>query len=91
MQPRLTAIILSGVLVSACVPPATPGDPGPDACGASAMQDLVGQSRDVLAAMTFPAPTRIILPDTAVTMDYSASRLNIWIGRDDRIARVTCG
>jgi Peptidase inhibitor I78 family len=27
----------------------------------------------------------------AVTMDYSATRLNIWLDRRDVIERVTCG
>ncbi len=84
------------VLLSACVPVVVPVPlPGPDlvedACGAAGMQDLIGQRQSVLAAMTFPAPTRIIQPGMAVTMDYSAARLNIWIGKDGRIERVTCG
>ena len=84
------------VLLAAGVPVMEPVPlPGPapveDACGAAGMQDLVGQKQSVLAAMALPAPTRIIQPGTAVTMDYSASRLNIWIGKDGRIERVTCG
>lgn len=60
-------------------------------CGAAALQHLVGQHESVLAAMTFPAPTRIIHPGQAVTMDYLPSRLNIEIGQDGRIIRVRCG
>jgi hypothetical protein len=84
------------LMLSACIPVVVPVPlpgpaPGRDACGASAMQDLVGQKQSVLAAMSFPAPTRIIQPGMAVTMDYSEARLNIWIGKDGRIERVTCG
>jgi Peptidase inhibitor I78 family len=51
----------------------------------------------VLAAMTFPSPTRIIEPGMAVTMDYSPERLNIWLAEGrvmaevNVIERVTCG
>ena len=64
-----------------------------DSCGAKDMQYLVGQSVDVLAAMTFPAsrPMRIIRPGMAVTMDYSPERLNMDIDKKNRIARIWCG
>lgn len=65
--------------------------PDEDACGAAGMQDLVGQDKAVLAAMTFPAGTRVIEPGTAVTEDYSASRLNIDVDASGTIAGVWCG
>jgi hypothetical protein len=34
---------------------------------------------------------RVIYPDTAVTMDYSADRLNFEVDRTGRITRVNCG
>jgi hypothetical protein len=34
---------------------------------------------------------RVIYPDTAVTMDYSADRLNFEVDRSGRIIRVSCG
>ena len=75
------------------------GDPGtgpgaPDApgdCGAYALQYLVGQSRDVLASMTLPAPVRTIGPDTAVTMDFNPQRLNIRYDEGGIIREVYCG
>lgn len=85
------------LLLSACLaePPAGPFPPvddgTADACGASQMQDLVGQPFSVLAAMTFATPMRLIRPDSAVTMDYSPERLNIIMDESDRIASVTCG
>ncbi len=60
-------------------------------CGAEGLQPLVGQPQSVLAAMTFAAPTRVITPGTAVTMDHRPDRLNIEVGADGRIARVYCG
>ena len=87
--------------LSACiiVPLPSAPDPAPqplptpveDACGASGLQGLVGQSATVLQTMKFATTVRIIQPDMAVTMDYSANRLNIWLNRANRIDRVTCG
>jgi hypothetical protein len=34
---------------------------------------------------------RVIYPDTAVTMDYNADRLNFEVDRTGRITRVNCG
>ncbi len=75
----------------ACVPMEEPVPVDEDACGASGNQNLVGQSADILAAMTFPIGTRLIYPDTAVTMDFSPERLNILVGRTGRIEEVSCG
>ena len=66
-------------------------NPPEDACGARALASLVGRPESVLAVMTFPAPTRIIHPGEAVTMDYSAERLNILIDDKGLIDRVNCG
>lgn len=92
---------LKSVLIALALPAALaacaeegPGpvvDPVPDACGAAALQGLVGQNRTVLATMKFGTTTRIIDPGMAVTMDYSESRLNIWIAENNTIERVTCG
>lgn len=91
---RLSVLAVTAVALAGCVeappPPATGADP--DACGAAALQDLVGQDEGALAAMTFPADrVRVIGPDTAVTMDYRPDRLNIEVGRDGTILRVYCG
>lgn len=92
---RSMALLLAPVALMACVteplpaPPVT--DPMGPACGAEGLQGLIGQPQTVLAAMKFANPTRVIEPGMAVTMDYSPTRLNIWIGEDGRIERVTCG
>lgn len=93
-----TRVIMAAGLaltLAACVegtpPPPGPEPDGPNACGAAELQGLVGQHRDVLAAMTLPAPTRVIEPGMAVTMDYSARRLNIELDETGHITRVACG
>jgi hypothetical protein len=81
------ALVL-GLALSGCVAAEVP-DPG--ACGAAGMQGLVGQGREVLAAMTLPEGTRVIEPGQPVTTDYSPARLNIDLDAKGRIARVWCG
>lgn len=65
--------------------------PEENACGAAGLQTLIGQTDDVLAAMTFPQGTRFIYPGTPVTEDYSPGRLNIDIDQSERITGVWCG
>ncbi len=88
---RLSATML--LVLAACepIPPGPPSLPPPDACGASALQGLLGQPASVLQAMRFAGPVRVIRPGMAVTMDYSPERLNIEIDAEEIIARVTCG
>ena len=82
-------------LLAACVevvtPPAPPAPVRPSDCGAAKYQDLVGQDAVILRRRQFGVRVRVIEPDTAVTMDYMASRLNFWIDRNGLIERVTCG
>lgn len=87
----IAALVLVG-----CQPvapkPRPSGDPAvTDLCGAEGLAHLVGQDERAFAAMTFPASTRFIRPGDAVTMDFSAARLNFDIGADGRITRVWCG
>lgn len=79
------------ILLAACVEEPPVAIPGDDACGASALQSLVGQPAAVLETMRFAGPTRVIRPGMAVTMDYSPDRLNIEIDAAEVIARVVCG
>lgn len=61
------------------------------ACGASALQELVGRDMSALAAMTFPDTTRFISPGDAITMDFSPSRLNFDLDENGVITRIWCG
>lgn len=62
-----------------------------DACGASALQGLIGQPEAVLQGMTFGGPLRVIRPGQAVTMDYSAARLNVTLDAGGVIVEIACG
>ena len=88
-------LLVLPIALMGCVPEPEPpvGDPTPveDACGASGLQDLVGQSAKKLEVMRFAKTVRILRPGMAVTMDYSAERLNIEIDAAERITRVSCG
>jgi hypothetical protein len=90
--------VLAGCAVlflAACwsIPAPEPVPEGPDLaqCGADALQGLVGQPASVLQTMKFGQETRIIRPDTAVTMDFRPDRLNIEIDAAEQIVRVQCG
>jgi hypothetical protein len=86
------ATLAAVTLVAACTPEGTPPqDPTTPTCGAGALQGLVGQPAAVLETMKFAGPVRILRPGMAVTMDYSAARLNIVIDAAERIERVECG
>lgn len=89
MRKTLAAAAL--ILLAACVDDAPVAMPDADACGAAALQTLVGQPASVLETMRFGVETRIIRPGMAVTMDYRADRLNIEIDAGEVIARVVCG
>jgi hypothetical protein len=66
-------------------------DPAEDTCGATRFAYLVGQPMAVVDRTTLPAGTRIILPDSAVTMDFRAERLNVLIDGNAAVERVYCG
>jgi len=96
MKRMLIAVGLCGAL-GACVPTGLP-EPGPglepdpieNACGALALQGLVGQSARVLETIRFGTNTRIIRPGMAVTMDFNPDRLNVEIDAAERISRIYC-
>ena len=89
----LTGLVVACNLAG-CVPTPPPPSfetPPVDSCGANELQSLVGQPDLVLQTLRFAAPTRIIRPGMAVTMDYAPGRLNIEINSEDRIRAVRCG
>ncbi|NEY90051.1 I78 family peptidase inhibitor [Tabrizicola oligotrophica] len=95
---RAFALLLP-LVFAACAAGEAPPDPGmidpqvppADACGASDLQYLLGQPESELQTLQFAGPVRIIHPGTAVTMDYSESRLNIEIDDAGKISRLSCG
>ena len=87
--------ILCIPLLAACVQAAPAPEHKPTyegkSCGADGYQNLIGQSANLLAAMTFPAPMRVIRPGMAVTLDYLEQRLNITVDKNNKISSVYCG
>src|SRR5262245_5322512 len=61
-----------------------------DTCGASAHQALIGTPASAIDLATFPAGTRIVTPETMVTQDFRADRLNITTGTDGNVASLNC-
>lgn len=87
LSPAFLAVVGASALLAGCVA-AAPTQPD---CDASGLQSYVGEPRSVLAAMTLPAPVRIIEPGMVVTMEFNPKRLNFVIGEDGRIERIYCG
>lgn len=71
--------------------PATVPWAGDDTCGAGPLRALVGQPVSMLPEALKETSLRIIKPGQAVTLDYSASRINVHADRLNRITGVTCG
>ncbi len=88
MPPRVHATCLTLFLLSACLPAAPAADPA-DACGAVARIGLVGVP--VARAEGLPPGARIIRPGDAVTEEFSAGRLNVYLDGRDIITSLTCG
>ena len=82
------ALLLGALTLGGCV---VAEQPKQMSCGADGMQDLVGKEASALAAMTFPAGTRIIRPGMPITRDLRPDRLNIDLDDQGRITRVWCG
>jgi hypothetical protein len=60
-------------------------------CSAEVFKSLLWKPAHALGSVSLPKGTRIIYPGQAVTMDYREDRLNIKIGKLDRIEQVFCG
>ncbi len=93
MKRAFPLLLCAPLLLSACVtgPVPMPPDDTLASCGADELQYLVGKPGVILDGMRFSQNVRVIQSGMAVTMDYSADRLNIWLDRRDVIERVTCG
>jgi len=87
----LASLALAGCVTEGPSPGPTPPVATEGACGAPGLQGLVGQNRRALATIKFGTEVRIIEPNSAVTMDYRADRLNIELDAKGTITRVTCG
>lgn len=61
-----------------------------DTCGMAAYEQFIGRPVSEIDRATLPPRTRVITPEMAVTMDFSAERLNIMVGTDGRVGSLRC-
>lgn len=93
MRRETLLAMLAALALAACETGKEPSIPRldlPQNCGAEDMQELVGQPRSALDSAEIPSGTRVIGPDDAVTADYRPDRMNVEIGRDGTIEKVSC-
>jgi hypothetical protein len=72
------------------------GQPPQNRCDAQAAQFLVGQpfGADTLARALAAAgadTARMLRPDSMITKEYTAGRLNVTVDANNRVTRVHCG
>jgi hypothetical protein len=89
----LAALALAGYATSAPPPPPSPRS---GQCNADALGNLVGRPGDAALgadAMRRSGALRLrwIRPGDAVTMDYSAQRLNVHLDGQGRVDHFACG
>ncbi|PTW44335.1 peptidase inhibitor I78 family protein [Sphingomonas faeni] len=94
-------VLVAALLASAgCTPVEMRGEtpaaqPVTAACNADSLGDLVGKRAsdaraDVMQTRSGARTLRWIAPNTAVTMDFRADRLNVYVDAKGRIERFTC-
>ncbi|TCP92925.1 peptidase inhibitor I78 family protein [Sphingomonas sp. PP-CE-1A-559] len=94
-------VLVAALLASAACTPVemrseTPvAAPAAAACNADSLGDLVGKRAsdaraDVMQTRSGARTLRWIAPNTAVTMDFRADRLNVYVDAKGRIERFTC-
>lgn len=80
-------LMILPVVLAGCAEPA----PQADTCGATALQVLVGEPADALAAYQFRGTMRVVPPDSVVTLDFNPARINVALDSVGLITGVTCG
>lgn len=89
MKPVLPVLIAASFLAGCLETAATP--PPADACGASGFAGTVGTAHEAHDFTAADRAVRIIRPNSAVTMDYRAERLNVDVDANGMVTRVWCG
>ena len=84
---------LGTILVLAACVPEEPNlaVPTEDACGAAALQQLLGAPVADQDFAGIGAARRIMADGSPMTMDYRADRLNVTYDAQGRITRIWCG
>ncbi|MGZ9808903.1 I78 family peptidase inhibitor [Pseudoroseicyclus sp. H15] len=93
---RLTLLALP-LALAACemTPVNTPPAEDLASCGGDAQLDLIGATRAYaasrLATRVDDGSARLLEPDSIITMDYRADRLNVELDGDGIVTGVKCG
>lgn len=95
----LLASVAVATLASGCIMVASDGKGSgdtPKQCNADALQSFVGLKitsdiTEKIRSQSSSGSVRVIRPNQPVTMDYSATRVNVHLDKDDRITMITCG
>lgn len=95
MRKSYKSCLLGMALASSLVLPIgawaqTESNAGQTSCLTEEQKALVGEDIDAVQA-ALPEKSRIIPPDTAVTQDYRADRVNVDLDEDGVVTRVWCG
>ncbi len=94
---HLAQSLAASLTLVACVPVMSGTTPPPvlladlGACGGNALHALVGHPATTLPDKGGWGALRIIKPGMMVTMDYSATRLNVRVDGSDKILALDCG
>jgi len=84
-------LLLPAVALVAACQSSVPFEAVTDQCGSLNYLSHVGTMADKIPAGTFPEGARTIHPNTPVTRDYRADRLNVHVNQKGRIERIDCG
>lgn len=88
---RLVFLGLCAAALAGCQPKGETLPDRAETCGADALQHLIGEPRGALEGQDIDAPSRILPPGSAMTMDHRRDRLNVELDEAGRITRVWCG
>lgn len=88
-------LILIPLAMAGCAATPNPGQPG-GTCNAAPGQAFVGQQASEETGRRIQAATgarvlRWAAPDMMMTMEFSAERVTVHYGTDNRIGQVVCG
>lgn len=67
------------------------GGVGSGSCGAASYARYIGQPKSAMIGVGAAGPVRFIGPTSMPTMDHEPTRLNVHIGDDGLIKRLSCG
>ena len=62
-----------------------------DTCQGRQYSQLIGQDATALERVLIMRQVRVLHPDSVMTMDFRAERLNFEVGADSKISGIFCG